>query len=75
MIAIPLARLARHRVTRVFWTVYPFLVTFVIISTANHFITDAILGACTAGFGAWTATALARARPAAWRFSPAKATA
>jgi len=75
MIAIPLARLATHRVTRVFWTVYPFLVTFVIISTANHFITDAILGACTAGFGAWTATALARARPAAWRFSPAKATA
>jgi hypothetical protein len=74
MIAIPLARLARHRVTRVFWTVYPFLVTFVIISTANHFITDAVLGACTAGFGAWTATALARARPAAWRFSPAKAT-
>ena len=46
-----------------------------IISTANHFIADAVLGACTAGFGAWTATALARARPAAWRFSPVKATA
>jgi PAP2 superfamily len=75
MIAIPLARLAKHRVTRVIWTVYPFLVAFVIISTANHFITDAVLGACTAGFGAWTATALARARPAAWRFSPVKATA
>jgi hypothetical protein len=75
MIAIPLARLAKHRVTRMIWTVYPFLVAFVIISTANHFITDAVLGACTAGFGAWTATALARARPAAWRFSPVKATA
>src|SRR3954470_8734031 len=53
MIAVPLARLSTHRVTRVFWTVYPFVVAFVIISTANHFITDAVLGAATAGFGAW----------------------
>ena len=75
MIAIPLARLSKHRVTRIFWTVYPFVVAFVIISTANHFITDAVLGALTAGFGAWTAAALARARPAAWAFAPAKATA
>src|SRR3954467_8550428 len=59
MIAIPLARLAKHRVTRMIWTVYPFLVALVIISTANHFITDAALGACTAAFGAWTARALA----------------
>jgi hypothetical protein len=75
MIAVPLARLSKHRVTRVIWTVYPFLVAFVIISTANHFITDALLGAATAGFGAWTAAWLARARPAAWGFQPAKATA
>ena len=75
MIAVPLARLSKHRVTRVFWTVYPLLVAFVIISTANHFITDAVLGAATAGFGAWTAAAMARARPAAWKFEPAKATA
>jgi hypothetical protein len=75
MIAIPLARLAAHRVTRAVWTVYPFLVAFVIISTANHFLTDAVLGALTAAFGAWTAAALARARPAAWAFAPAKATA
>jgi hypothetical protein len=74
MIAVPLARLSKHRVTRVVWTVYPFLVAFVIISTANHFITDAVLGAATAGFGAWTAAWLARARPAAWAFQPAKAT-
>jgi hypothetical protein len=72
MIAIPLARLAKHRVTRVIWTVYPLVVVFVIISTANHFLTDAFLGACTAAFGAWTATTLARAREA-WAFEPAKA--
>jgi PAP2 superfamily len=75
MIAVPLARLSKHRVTRVVWSVYPFVVGFVIISTANHFITDAVLGALTAAFGAWTASAMARARPTAWAFEPAKATA
>ena len=76
MIAVPLARLSKHRVTRVIWAVYPFVVTFVIITTANHFVIDAILGAMTAAFGAWTAAFLARARPAAWAFQPAaKATA
>src|SRR3954467_13392971 len=75
MIAVPLARLSKHRPTRVFWTVYPLLVVFVIISTANHFVTDAVLGAATDGVGAWTAAWLARARPAAWAFPSAKATA
>jgi PAP2 superfamily len=75
MIAVPLARLARHRVTRVVWSVYPFVVVVVIISTANHFVTDALLGAVTAACGAWTAAAMARARPAAWAFQSAKATA
>ena len=75
MIAVPLARLSKHGVTRAIWAVYPFVVAFVIISTANHFVTDAVLGAATAGFGAWTAAWLARARPAAWAFVPAKASA
>jgi hypothetical protein len=75
MIAVPLARLARHRATRVVWSVYPFLVVLVIISTANHFFTDAVLGALTAVFGAWTAAAMARARPSAWAFQPVKAAA
>jgi hypothetical protein len=70
MIAVPLARLSKHRVTRMIWTVYPLLVVFVIISTANHFLTDAFLGACTAAFAAWTAAALARAR-GGWAFAPA----
>jgi membrane-associated phospholipid phosphatase len=73
MIAVPLARLSKHRVTRILWACYPLLVVFVIISTANHFITDAVLGALTAAFAAWTAAALARARPTAWAFQSAKA--
>jgi membrane-associated phospholipid phosphatase len=75
MIAVPLARLSKYRVTRVIWTLYPFVVVLVIISTGNHFVTDGVLGAATAAFAAWTAAWLARARPAAWAFQPAKATA
>ena len=71
MIGWPLARLVRWNVLRVFWGAYPFLVTFVIVITANHFLADAFLGACTAGLAAYTASWLARARPAAWAFAPA----
>jgi hypothetical protein len=73
MIGIPLARLCRHRVTRIAWALYPLLVTFVIVATANHFIADAVLGAAVVGAAAWAAAWLARARPGAWAFSPAKA--
>ncbi|MEA2322368.1 MAG: hypothetical protein QOD81_2218 [Solirubrobacteraceae bacterium] len=75
MIAIPIARLAKHRVTRVVWSLYPLVVTFVIVATANHFFADAFLGAVTAVLGAWAAAWMARARPAAWAFQPVKATA
>ena len=71
MIGWPLARLVRWNALRVFWGAYPFLVTFVIVVTANHFLADAFLGACTAGLAAYTASWLARARPAAWAFAPA----
>jgi hypothetical protein len=69
MIGWPLARLARGSAARVLWLVYPFLITFVIVVTANHFILDALLGALTAAIAAYGASCLARARPAAWRFS------
>src|SRR5277367_6870670 len=49
MIGWPLARLVRWRVVRVLWLLYPFLMAFVIVATANHFIVDAMLGAVTAG--------------------------
>jgi len=49
MIGWPLARLAKHRFVKALWLAYPFLMAFVIVVTANHFIFDAILGALTAG--------------------------
>jgi hypothetical protein len=55
----------------VVWFLYPFLMAFVIVVTANHFIVDALLGALTAGAGAYGARWLARARPGVWRFSRA----
>ena len=69
IIGCTLARLSKHRVTAALWLLYPLLMTFVIIVTANHFIIDAFLGAVTTGVSAWGATWLARARPHAWRFS------
>jgi PAP2 superfamily len=68
MIGWPLARLVKPRALRVFWASYPLIVTFVIVATANHFLADAFLGACTAGLGALAARWLARVRPAAWSF-------
>ncbi|HTW40874.1 MAG TPA: phosphatase PAP2 family protein [Solirubrobacteraceae bacterium] len=69
MIGWTLARLVRWRVLRVLWLLYPFLIAFVIVVTANHFIIDAVLGALTAAASAYAATWLARARPNVWRFS------
>lgn len=75
MIAVPLVRLVGNRYARIFWIVYPALVVFVIVATGNHFIVDAVFGALTAGVSAYAASWLARARPAAWAFTPTSATA
>jgi hypothetical protein len=73
MIGWPLSRLVQWRGLRIFWFAYPFLVTFVIVVTANHFISDAVLGAGTAAASAYAAAWMARARPEAWRFIPPRA--
>jgi PAP2 superfamily len=73
MIGWPLASLSRTPVARVLWRLYPLLIAFVIVATANHFVLDALLGALTAGVSAIGARRLARIRPAAWRFSPVAA--
>jgi hypothetical protein len=78
MVGWPLARLVRWRIVSVLWLLYPLLITFVIVVTANHFIVDAFLGALTAGASAYGASWLARARPNVWCFSsvtPARLTA
>jgi hypothetical protein len=69
MVGWPLARLVRWRALRIMWFLYPFLMAFVIVATANHFIADALLGALTAGIAAYGARWLARARPGVWHFS------
>jgi membrane-associated phospholipid phosphatase len=76
MVAVPCFQLVRQRVLRTLWLFYPLLVTFVVISTGNHFWLDGAVGAIVAGCSALLAsTAFARARPDAWswRTSPAEA--
>ena len=68
MIGVPLARLSKHRTTRIFWATYPAFVVFVIVVTGNHFLADAVLGAMTAGMGALAALWLGKRRPQAWKF-------
>jgi len=73
MLGWPLARLVRWRALKVLWLMYPFVVTFVVVVTGNHFWMDAFLGALVAGVSALAADRLfARARPAVWAWaSPA----
>jgi hypothetical protein len=73
MIGVTGVRLVKWRVGRAFWAVYPLFITFVVIVTANHFWLDAAVGAVVAAASAYTAAALARARPDAWAFAGAPA--
>ncbi|HUZ30152.1 MAG TPA: phosphatase PAP2 family protein [Solirubrobacteraceae bacterium] len=74
VIGVSMARLVRHRTVRVLWYLYPLLVTFVVVATANHYLVDVFLGAITAAVSALMAhRLLARARPEVWAFAPAPA--
>jgi membrane-associated phospholipid phosphatase len=74
MIGIPGAILVRHRLLKVFWILYPAIMSFVVVSTGNHFWVDGLLGALVAGLSAWTAAfAFARLRPEAWGWHTVKA--
>lgn len=71
LIGWSLARLVRPVPLKAVWFLYPFLVTFVVVATGNHYFLDAVLGAMTAGASALVAQqALARWRPQAWSFAP-----
>jgi hypothetical protein len=76
-IGFTLARCCKHRWARIAWAVWPLVMTWVVVTTANHWIMDAVLGAATAAISYGAAVWLARVRPAAWSFSrvPARATA
>jgi PAP2 superfamily len=73
MIGIPGVKLVKWRPGRIFWACYPLFITFVVISTANHFWLDAAVGAVVAAVSAYASVALARARPDAWAFAGATA--
>jgi hypothetical protein len=70
MIGVPMSRLVVHRPLRIFWKIYPFFIAFVVVATGNHYFTDVILGAATAGVAALASKQLlARARPEVWTFA------
>jgi PAP2 superfamily len=73
MIGIPAIKLVKSRAAKVAWALYPVLVTFVVMVTANHFWLDAALGALVAAISAAGASyALGRARPSAWAWRTAR---
>jgi hypothetical protein len=72
MIGVTGALICRNLALRAIWALYPLLVFFVIIVTANHFWLDAAAGAAVAALAALAAhTVLARLRPDAWSWRPA----
>ncbi len=74
MIGWSTSRLVSWRPAKVAWRLYPLLVTFVVVATANHYLADVFLGAVTAGVSALLAhRLLARARPDVWAFGHAAA--
>jgi hypothetical protein len=70
-----LAQMCRWRAVRVFWALYPLIMVWVVVATANHWVLDAVLGWATALVSLYAARWLARARPEVWAFTPARATA
>lgn len=74
MIGIPAMKIVKRRYAKVLWALYPAVVTFVVVVTANHFWLDAALGALVAAISAWGASyALGRARPEAWAWRNSRA--
>ena len=71
MVGLSAMKLVKWRFLKVVWAIYPVVVTFVVIVTANHFWADAALGALVAALSAYTAQALAFARPEAWSWRTA----
>jgi hypothetical protein len=67
LVGWPMAKLVRRPWLKALWLLYPLLITFVVVATGNHFLTDAFLGAVTAAVSMQIAgRLLARARPQAW---------
>jgi len=71
MLAIPMVRMTRRGWIKALWVVYPVVVSFVVVVTANHWIFDAAAGAAVAVVSAVAAqTVFARVRPTQWAWPP-----
>jgi membrane-associated phospholipid phosphatase len=69
MIGVPMTRLVKRWPAKIAWSLYPLLITFVVVATGNHYFTDVFLGGVTAAISALLAKRLlARARPDSWAF-------
>jgi len=74
IIGWPMSRLVTRWPAKIAWRLYPLWITFVVVATGNHYLTDVFLGAVTAGAsGLLAVKLLARARPDAWAFGQATA--
>jgi membrane-associated phospholipid phosphatase len=74
LVGWPMSRLVRSLPARIAWRLYPLLITFVVVATGNHYLTDVFLGVVTAAAASLLANRLlARARPDAWAFGQATA--
>ncbi len=73
MISIPAVVLVKRMAFKVLWALYPLVVMFTIIVTANHFWLDAAAGALVAVAAAVAAYRLSKARPSNWAWNGAKA--
>lgn len=72
MLGLSMLRMARRKWAEVVWGLYPAMVAFVVVATANHWVLDAVAGALVAGVSAIAAQlCFARARPAAWSWDQA----
>jgi hypothetical protein len=70
MLGLPMARMVSRRWLAALWHVYPFVVTAVVVVTANHWWIDAVLGALTAAIAyAFAAGLFGRVRPDAWAWN------
>jgi membrane-associated phospholipid phosphatase len=70
LIAIPTMLIVKRWPAKVFWAMYPLVVTFVVMVTGNHWFFDAVVGAVVAGTAALVARhVLSPLWPAAWSWS------